>query len=107
MIDKWLNENNELTSGVIAAKLKKTFCLSISNGYVDKLRRQPGWTAGRVKYCQLISHVNREKRLYCTMEMLSKKKDLLNVIFVDETTVEMNSIGRLFFYKSDSSQLSS
>ena len=34
--------------------------------------------------------------------MLSTKENFSDVVFVDETTVEMNSNGRLFFYKPDS-----
>ncbi|CAG2255601.1 unnamed protein product [Mytilus edulis] len=101
-IDQWLKKDNELTANAIADKLRKTFSTKISKGYVSLIRRKLGWTAKRVKYCQLISHVNKEKRLHYAMKVLSMKEKFLNVIFVDESTVELTSNGRMFFYKPDS-----
>ena len=101
-IDQWLKKDNELTANAIADKLRETFSTKISKGYVSLIRRKLGWTAKRVKYCQLISHVNKEKRLHYAMKVLSMKEKFLNVIFVDESTVEMTSNGRIFFYKPDS-----
>ncbi|CAG2222624.1 unnamed protein product [Mytilus edulis] len=101
-IDQWLKKDNELTANAIADKLRKTFSTKISKRYVSLIRRKLGWTAKRVKYCHLISHVNKEKRLHYAMKVFSIKEKFLNVIFVDESTVELCSNGRMFFYKPDS-----
>ena len=42
---------------------------------------------------------NQETRVQWCSRMLSTKENFKNVVFTDETTVEMNSCGRTRFYK--------
>ena len=102
MMNMWLSENCELTSRVIRDKFQKLFNLKISCGCVSRIRRELGWTTRRVKYCQLISHQNKIKRLDWCLSALDRKETFENVIFVDETTVEMSANGKLFFYQPNS-----
>jgi hypothetical protein len=47
----------------------------------------------------LISHKNKLCRVQWSLDALRSKETFDNVIFTDETSVEMGSDGRLFFYQ--------
>ena len=54
-----------------------------------------------MKNCQSISFGLQERLTWC-LNAVDKKEDFRNVIFTDETTVEMCSTGRLFFHQKSS-----
>ena len=96
MIDFWLSNNSELTSKMLSDKLRDLFGITVSTSLVAKTRKKLGWTTRRVKYCQLISKVNRQRRLEWCLKALKSRDTFENVIFVNETTVEMSSNGKFF-----------
>ncbi|KAK3107730.1 hypothetical protein FSP39_020962 [Pinctada imbricata] len=102
IIHSWMKENPEITSKVLRDRLKRKLNLIVSDRYVRRLRSEIGWTAKRTAYCQLISIKNKEARLSWCLNALAVKETFHDVIFVDETTVEMCSSGRLHFYHSKS-----
>ncbi|CAG2244240.1 unnamed protein product [Mytilus edulis] len=99
LIDFWLKENSEMNSTAIRQKLLFHFKINISKSYVCQIRRSLGWRTQRCKYCQLISHVNRRKRVDYALWALRTRETFLNVIFVDESSVEMSADGKIYFYK--------
>lgn len=101
-INMWLSANNELTSKEISARLLKVFNVKLTTSYVSLIRKSLGWTARRLKYCQLISHKNKIARVKYCLEALRSCETFHNVIFTDETSVELAADGRIFFYKSTS-----
>ena len=86
----------------VKKKLKDTFKVEVSESRIRHVRNQQGWTVRRTQYCQLISIKNAYKRENWCLEMLSLRETFRDVIFVDETSVEMSSTGRMFFYRADS-----
>ncbi|CAC5397765.1 unnamed protein product [Mytilus coruscus] len=102
VINMWLSENSKMTAQQISRRLKDLFDLDISKKYVCQIRRGLGWTTRQVKYCQLISHKNKAVRLDWCLNALDKKETFQNVIFTDETSVEIGSDGRRFFFKPTS-----
>ncbi|CAG2242342.1 unnamed protein product [Mytilus edulis] len=98
MMNLWLSKNCELTSRALRDKIMALFGLKLSSSCVSKIRRKLGWTTQRVKYCQLISHQNKLKRLQWCLAALERKDTFEDVIFTDESTIEMSSNGKLFFY---------
>ncbi|KAK3107311.1 hypothetical protein FSP39_011608 [Pinctada imbricata] len=103
VMDSWINNNPELTASKIKFKLKETFDLDISISLISLRRRHLGWTARTsARACQLISHKNKKVRMQWCLDALQSRDDFKDVIFVDESSVEMTSNGRLFFYKPSS-----
>lgn len=96
----WMCQNNELTASEIKIKLRNVFGLDVSLSTINTVRRNLGWTSNTGKYCQQISHVNKRARKDWACKMYKEKEDFANVIFADESSVEMNAHGKLFFHHS-------
>ncbi|OWF48169.1 hypothetical protein KP79_PYT14452 [Mizuhopecten yessoensis] len=101
IINMWLSRNSELTSPEIQRKFHSSFGLTVSTAHTRRIRRELGWTARHIKYCQLISNKNKffclvNRYNFCINTLISLET-FSNVIFVDETSVEMSSNGRMFF----------
>jgi hypothetical protein len=95
----WMSNNPELTAQHVMEKLEKQCGVKVTKEYVCALRRRRNWSAKHMKYGQLISHKNiRIRRQWC-LQQLVREETFKNVIFVDESTVEMCSSGRLFFHQ--------
>ncbi|CAC5385444.1 unnamed protein product [Mytilus coruscus] len=73
MMNLWLSKNCELTSRALRDKIMALFGLKLSSSCVSKIRRKLGWTTQRVKYCQLISHPNKLKRLMWCLSAIERK----------------------------------
>lgn len=101
-IHMWLTQNNELTACDIQRKLKDLFRLSVSLSCVRKVRRELGWSSNTGKYCQQISHKNKKARMEWACNAIKNNDNFRNVVFADETSVEMCSHGKLFFHQSRS-----
>lgn len=101
-MDMWLAKNNELTTEMLKRKLFEVFGLNVSTSLIRKRRSELGWKTVVSKTCQLISKKNKLVRQSWCLEALNNKEDFRNVIFVDESTVEMSSSGQLFFHQPES-----
>ncbi|KAK3099483.1 hypothetical protein FSP39_005100 [Pinctada imbricata] len=102
----WLSKNNELTSKDIVDKLRSTFGVGISHGYARIIRRKLGWMKSTGKYCQLISNKNKAARKAWCCDAWHRRDTFEDVIFCDESSIEMNSNGRLFFHRERSAGFS-
>uniref|UniRef100_A0A8W8LKA6 Transposase Tc1-like domain-containing protein n=1 Tax=Magallana gigas TaxID=29159 RepID=A0A8W8LKA6_MAGGI len=100
----WMSNtsNPELTAQCILRKLEKQCCVQVSKEYVCALRRRLNWSAKHTKYGQLISHKNVRLRCDWCFQQLISKDTYPNVFYVDESTVEMCSSGRLVFHQHGS-----
>ena len=101
-IDIWLRHNSELTSQALVDKLFRAFDVRVTTSYMSKVRKALGWCTRILQYCQLISHKNKLCRVQWSLDALRSKEPFDNVIFTDETSVEMVADGRLFFYNRTS-----
>jgi hypothetical protein len=95
--------NPSLTARELQAKICKVFDKTISISRLKFYRKLLGWTSTRTAYCQLISDKNKKFRKQWALHMLKTKEDFSDVIFTDETTVEMCSSGNFSFYQAASS----
>lgn len=103
LIQMWQMENDELTCGEMREKLKDSVGLDVSPALISKVRKDLGWQAKTGnRTCQLISRKNVRERLQWCLKAVEDKEDFKNVIFTDETTVEMCSAGRLHFFQKSS-----
>ena len=103
VLDFWLSENRDLTAKNIQTKFWEDFKVKFSLTQIRFYKRKLGLTMKRKNYCQLISNKNKTIRMNWCMEKIISKETFENVVFVDETNVELNSAARLSFYKVDSS----
>ena len=103
IMDFWLHENKDLTARNIQSLFWDEFKVKFSLTQIRFYKRKMEWTMKRKKYCQLISNKNKVMRMNWCSDNLISGETFQNVIFVDETNVEMNSAARLSFYKTGSS----
>ena len=100
-IDEALVGNDELTARQILVMLQDQWpnfnasLATIRRARKDDLR----WVKSRPKYCQLIRSANKEKRLDWCKQMISDKEEFENVIWSDESSVQLDHHGRLCFRK--------
>lgn len=98
----WMSSNPEMTAICVKERLEKQCGVQVSKEWVCHIRRRLNWSAKNMKYGQLISHKNVKHRQNWCIEQLICREKFENVIFVDESTVEMCSAGRLFFHQNGS-----
>lgn len=91
-----------MTAICVKERLEKQCGVQVSKEWVCHIRRRLNWSAKNMKYGQLISHKNVKHRQNWCIEQLICREKFENVIFVDESTVEMCSAGRLFFHQNGS-----
>ena len=66
--------------------------VSVSRSTVLRCRQSLGWTVRGSAYCQMIREVNKAKRLEWATKFLPEvEKGFLDVIFTDETSIQMES----------------
>ena len=53
-----------------------------------------GWVCSRPKYCQLVRELNKQKREWCT-ERIATQENFDDVIFTDESSIQLDNHGRL------------
>ena len=98
----WLEENSEQTARSLQKRFIRVFNLSLSITTIKNMRQKLKWTKTKRKYGQLISVKNRHMRVDWCLNALRNRETFENVIFVDETCVEIQSSGRMFFYQQGS-----
>lgn len=100
-IDELMAENTDLTSRQLYSALKEAYpTVEASLSTVQRPRRHLGWTAKRTRYCQLISEVNKEKRMeWCLDRVISDDLDMEDVIWTDECSVQLESHRKTTYHK--------
>ncbi len=93
-IDTQMESNDELTSPRLQQLIEANFGLKFSCSKIKKLRRKLGWLATGSKYCQLVKEVNQPKRLEFAQRCLNNNDDFDDVIFTDESSIQMEWHGK-------------
>ncbi len=75
--------------------------ISISLTTVKRCRRELGWTFHGSRYCQMIREPNKVKRLEWCVQQMQESDDLEDVIWSDETSIQLESHRRYAFRKRD------
>ena len=101
-IDEKIKANDELTSLDLKNKLTEEFQLNISSSTIRRVRRSMGWKHENARYCQFIREPNQLKRLSFCLKTSTEKDPFDNVIFTDETSVEIQQHTRHCFRKNGS-----
>ena len=103
ILNMWLKENKDWTARDLQRKFVTELKVKFSLSVIKLHRRAMNWTMKRKKYCQFISNKNKQFRVEWCLEKLSCGDTFQDVIFVDESNVELSSTGRLSFYQVGSS----
>ena len=99
-IDEEMTKDDELTARKMRQLLEERWPETIvSISTVKRARKHLGWVATRPKYSQLVRDANKEKRLTWCKEQLAKKDKFLDVVFTDESSVQLDNHARICFRK--------
>ena len=100
-VDKLMAKNTDLTSLQLYSAFKEAYpTAEASVSTLKRARRHLGWTAMRTRYCQLISEVNKEKRMECCLDrVITDDLDLNDVIWTDECSVQLESHRKTTYHK--------
>ena len=81
-VDELMAKSIDLTSLQLYSAFKEAYpTVEASVFTLKRARRHLGWTAKRTRYCQLISEVNKEKRMeWCLDRVITDDLDLNDVI---------------------------
>lgn len=101
-IDEKMKENDELTSAELQKLLKDERNVSVSASTIRYSRRKLGWKHEKSRYCQQIRSRNKIKRLVFSLKAMKEKDGFEDVVFTDETTVEIQQFTRYCFGKNGS-----
>ena len=101
-IDEAMTRNDELTASALKDILTKTFAAAnVTYGVrtIARLRNELGWTFTTARYCQAIRDANKQKRLDWCKKRLEEKETFDNVVFTDESTIQLECHRRKCFRK--------
>ena len=92
-----MTENDELTARKTRQLLEERWPdTNVSINTIKRARKHLGWVATRPKYSQLVREANKDKRVAWCKEQLAKKDKFLDVIFTDESSVQLDNHAPLF-----------
>jgi hypothetical protein len=94
-IEKMLRVDRGLTAETIRRKTGIRVTMRTLRKYCNIL----GWRKIRTKYCQTVSTKNRIERVVYSMFCIDSKENFNHTIFIDESTVAMNSNSRTIWFK--------
>ena len=101
LVNRWLVEDDELTTNELQQRLRNSG-YTVSRTAAARTRTRLGWTAKPTRYCQLIRQQNKEKRVDFCQRMLETGENFENIIFSDETMIQLApSIRKIFHHKSE------
>ena len=95
-VDNLLEDDDELTSRQIKILLETTLDIKVCESTVRRiLREELEWVVTLPKYCQTVREPNRVKRLEHAKKLLADNEKFEDVIFTDESTIEMSTHKRI------------
>ena len=99
IIENSLKANDELTASDLQPVISKQTGTRLSLSSIKNERVKLGWKWRRRKSCQMIRKVNQRKRLDFAMTCVRNKEKFANVIFTDESTIELEQHAAYAFWK--------
>lgn len=97
-IEQRLNDDDETFTEQLQNVLEGNW-ISISRSSIRRSRMQLGWTYRKSAYCQLIRERNKVKRLEWAKKCIDEGTTFKNVIFTDETSVQLDCYRRFSYRK--------
>ena len=101
-IDEIVENNKTITSRLLHGMVVEKFpgC-TISSTTAKRAHQAVGWTAKKTRYCTLISDINKKKSLdpWCLDRVVEKDMDLEDVIWTDESIVQLEPHRKTIYLK--------
>ncbi|CAB4038228.1 Hypothetical predicted protein [Paramuricea clavata] len=95
-----MKANDDLTSEQLGKLISKECGLNISSSTTRRVRREKlGWKHENTRNCQFVREPNKVKRLAFCLDALARKDTFEDVIFKNETTVQIEQYARVSFGK--------
>ena len=88
-VNKWMRDVPDLSAKQLSRKILEEFGIQLSVSKTNKYRQHLGWKQGRTRYCQMIRDVNKVKRKDWCDEMIRTGEQFEDVIFTDESRIEI------------------
>lgn len=98
-IDQVMNDQPDTTAKTLKDGIFQTFGISVSEQTVAKVRRDLGWIQKGTRYCHMIRNENKEKRLDWCQRMIETGETFEDVIFTDESKIELSDVCRKSYRK--------
>lgn len=98
-IDEKMQENDEPTSQELRKKMLEETNVDVSEATIRRVTRKLGWKVENVRYWQLVREPNKIKRMAFCLKAYSEKDKFKNVVFTDETSVQMEQHARVCLHK--------
>lgn len=89
-------DNETTTVQLLDLLMKSGIQISLT---VKRYRASLGWTCHGTRYCQMIREVNKVKCLQFANDCLAKGETFDNIIWTDETSVQLECYQRHCFHK--------
>ena len=102
MIDQWLLRDDELSTTDLQKLLWKESGQFISRPTIQRaVKEKLNWICSKPRYCQMIRQKNKEKRLEFCKQLLGTGDNFHDVVFTDESTVQLARYYSKCRYKKD------
>ena len=98
-IDLCMSNHPDMTAKILSDRIMEQFGIRMSDSRINTVRRDCGWIQKGTRYCQLIRHANKEKRVEWCTRMLQTEEKFDDVVFTDESRIEINFVGRRCYRK--------
>ena len=98
-IDRLMKEDQELTSPLIRKKLLEETGLDLPLSTIRTLRREIGWVQCPTDFRPMVRLPNQEKRLTFCRQLLITKEEFNDVVFTDETSIQIERNATMSFKK--------
>ena len=95
-----MKRNDEFTSRELKANVAEACQVDVSAVTIRRARRKLGWKKENARYWQFIWEPNKIKRLAFCLKAFSEKDNFENVIFTDETSVQIEQYARICFRRN-------
>ena len=99
-IDEAMSKKDELTASDLMDMMQDKFgheAIRYSLRTLARARQDLGWTFGTARYCRAIRESNKLKRIEWCQQRLLEEENFNNVIFTDESTVQLENHRRKCF----------
>ena len=99
-IDKVYMQNPEVTASELKNILEDELTgIRIGVSTIKRARKAAGWICSQTRYCQMVRDTNKIKRLEFCRKIIETNDDFSNVIFTDESSVEIERATTIRFHK--------
>ena len=90
-IDEVYRRDPEVTASELKNVLEQEFpSLRMGVSTVKRARKMAGWICTQTRYCQMVRDANKIKRLEFCQKVIDTNDDFNNIIFTDESSVELS-----------------